>query len=159
MPNRQPSSRSCFVCGRENPVGLKVRWDQHEEAGEIRGTVIVPEHFNGYPGVTHGGIVAAILDETAGRTILMDGGFEDLMVTAKLEVGYRRPTPTGVPLTVVGRLRRRSGSRAEAEAEIVLPDGTVSARATVLLAKPPAEIVACWEPEREFWRVDEPRGA
>ena len=74
----------------------------------------VPEHFNGYPGVTHGGIVAALLDETAGRSILMDGGFDDLMVTAKLEVAYRRPTPTGVPLQVVGRLTRRSGARAEA---------------------------------------------
>jgi acyl-coenzyme A thioesterase PaaI-like protein len=83
------------VCGRENPVGLKVSWDQDPEAGEIRGRVTVPAHFNGYPGVTHGGIVGALLDETAGRTILMDGGFEDLMVTAKLEVVYRRPTPTG----------------------------------------------------------------
>ena len=154
MPNRQPSSRSCFVCGRENPVGLKVRWDEHEEAGELRGTVTVPEHFNGYPGVTHGGIVVALLDETAGRTILMDGGFEDLMVTAKLEVRYRRPTPTGVPLTVVGRILRRSASRAEAEAEMLLPDGTVSARATVFLSRPPDEIIERWEPEREHWRVD-----
>ena len=59
MPSRQPTSRSCFVCGRENPVGLKVKWDEHPEAGEIRGTVTIPEHFNGYPGVTHGGIVGA----------------------------------------------------------------------------------------------------
>jgi uncharacterized protein (TIGR00369 family) len=154
MPNRQPSSRSCFVCGRENPVGLKVRWDQHPEAGEIRGTVTVPEHFNGYPGVTHGGIVAALLDETAGRSILMDGGFEDLMVTAKLEVVYRRPTPTGVPLLAVGRLTRRTETRAEAEAELRLPDGTVSARATVLLARPPAAIVERWAEERGNWRVD-----
>jgi len=154
MSNRQPSSRSCFVCGRENPVGLRVRWVQHPEAGEIRGIVTIPEHFNGYPGVTHGGIVGAILDETAGRTILMDGGFEDLMVTAKLEVVYRRPTPTGVPLEVVGRLARRSGARAEAEAELRLPDGTVTARATVLLARPPAEITERWAAEREHWRVD-----
>jgi acyl-coenzyme A thioesterase PaaI-like protein len=154
MSNRQPSSRSCFVCGRENPVGLKVRWDQHPGAAEIRGTVIVPEHFNGYPGVTHGGIVAALLDETAGRSILMDGGFEDLMVTAKLEVLYRRPTPTGVPLQVVGWLTRRSGARAEAEAELRLPDGRVTARATVLLARPPASIVERWSSEREHWRVD-----
>ena len=112
--SRQPTSRSCFVCGRENSVGLKVHWDQHPEAGEIRGTVTVPEHFNGYPGVTHGGIVGALLDETAGRTILMDGGFDDLMVTAKLEVVYRRPTPTGVPLELVGRLLGRSGGRAGA---------------------------------------------
>lgn len=151
--NRQPSSRSCFVCGRENPVGLKVKWDEHPEAGEIRGRVSVPEHFNGYPGVTHGGIVAALLDETAGRTVLMDGHFEDLMVTAKLEVVYRRPTPTGVPIDVVGRLLRRSGPRAEAEAELRLPDGTVTARATVLLARPPSEITERWEAEREHWRV------
>ncbi len=105
--------------------------------------------------MTHGGIVGALLDETAGRTILMDGGFEDLMVTAKLEVVYRRPTPTGVPLLVVGRLLRRSGTRAEAEAELRLPDGTVAARATVLLARPPAEIVERWAAEREHWRVDE----
>jgi acyl-coenzyme A thioesterase PaaI-like protein len=151
---RQPSSRSCFVCGRENPVGLKVVWEQDAAAGEIRGAVTIPDHFGGYPGVTHGGIVGAILDETAGRTVLLDGGFDELMVTAKLEVVYRRPTPTGVPLEAVGRLLRRSGSRAEAEAELRLPDGTVTARATVLLARPPAEIKERWEAEREHWRID-----
>jgi acyl-coenzyme A thioesterase PaaI-like protein len=156
MSNRPPTSRSCFVCGRENPVGLKVTWDQHPEAGEIRGTVTVPEHFNGYPGVTHGGIVGALLDETAGRTILMDGGFDDLMVTAKLEVVYRRPTPTGVPLEIVGRLVRRFGTRAKAEAELRLPDGTVAARGAVLLARPPEEIAERWSAEREHWRVDDP---
>ncbi len=125
MSKRQPSSRSCFVCGRENPVSLKMKWDQDAETGEIRATVTLPDHFNGYPGVAHGGVVAAVLDETAGRSILVDGGFEELMVTAKLEVVYRRPTPTGVPLTAVGRLVRRDGDRAEAQGELRLPDGTV----------------------------------
>jgi acyl-coenzyme A thioesterase PaaI-like protein len=155
MSKRQPSSRSCFVCGRDNPVGLKVRWDEHPEAGEIRGVVTVPEHFNGYPGVVHGGVVGALLDETAGRTILMDAGFDDLMVTAKLEVVFRHPTPTGVALSVVGRLRRRSEARAEAEAELLLPDGTVAARGSVLLARPPEEIVSRWAAERRYWKVDE----
>jgi acyl-coenzyme A thioesterase PaaI-like protein len=154
MADRQPSSRTCFVCGRENPIGLKVRWEQDRERGEIRGTLTLPDHFNGYPGVAHGGIVAAILDETAGRTVLVDGGFDELMVTAKLETVYRRPTPTGVPLVAVGRLLRRTGSRAEAEAELQLPDGSVSARCTVLLARPPAEIRTRWEAERAHWRVD-----
>jgi uncharacterized protein (TIGR00369 family) len=154
MAERQPSSRSCFVCGRENPVGLKVRWENHPEAGEIRGTLTVAEHFNGYPGVVHGGIVAALLDETAGRTVLMDGDFDDLMVTAKLEVSYRRPTPTDTPLLAVGRLVRRGGTRAEAEAEVRLPDGTVTARAKALLARPPEEVYARWSAERPFWKVD-----
>jgi acyl-coenzyme A thioesterase PaaI-like protein len=154
VTTRQPSSRSCFVCGRENPVGLRLRWEQDEEKGEIRGRVTIPDSFNGYPGVAHGGIVAAVLDETAGRSILVTGGFETLMVTARLDVTYRRPTPTGVPLEVVGRLLRHSGARAEAEAELLLPDGTVAARATVLLARPPEAITERWQAEREHWRVD-----
>jgi uncharacterized protein (TIGR00369 family) len=155
MVEWQPTSRFCFVCGRENPVGLKVRWASDRDAGVVRGIATVPEHFNGYPGVVHGGIVAALLDETAGRTVLMDGAFDDLMVTLKLEVAYRRPTPTEAPLTVIGRLLRRTGSRAEAEAELRLADGTVTARATVILARPPAALVSQWEPERPFWKVDQ----
>jgi acyl-coenzyme A thioesterase PaaI-like protein len=154
MAIRQPSSRSCFVCGRDNPVGLHVRWDNHEDAGEIRGTVTIPAHFNGYPGVVHGGIVAALLDETAGRTILIDGDFDALMVTAKLEVRYRRPTPTETPLLLVGRVERGGGPYTEASAEMRLADGTVTARATVLLARPPAEVAERWQAERPYWRVD-----
>jgi hypothetical protein len=85
----------------------------------------------------------------------MDGGAEDLMVTAKLDVVYRRPTPTQVPLTMVGRLRTRNGDRAEAEAELRLPDDTVVARATALLARPPSAMSSAWEAERPHWRVDE----
>jgi acyl-coenzyme A thioesterase PaaI-like protein len=155
MADRQPSSRFCFVCGRENPVGLKVHWENHPEAGEIRGSVVVPEHFNGYPGVVHGGIVAALLDETAGRTVLLEGGPEALMVTAKLDVVYRRPTPTGTPLTLVGRFLSRSGNRAEAEGELRLPDGTVAARCSILLARPPEEITSRWDAERAYWKVDD----
>jgi uncharacterized protein (TIGR00369 family) len=154
MPVRQPSSRSCFVCGRDNPVGLKVRWDNHKDVGEIRASVTIPAHFNGYPGVAHGGIVAALLDETAGRSILLDGDFDQLMVTAKLEVRYHKPTPTDVPLLLVGRLVRGGDQHAEARAELRLPDGTISARATVLLARPPAEISSRWQAERPYWKVD-----
>ena len=70
MTERQPSSRTCFVCGRDNPVSLKMKWDQDCASGEIRSTVVLPEHFNGYPGVAHGGVIAAVLDETAGRVVL-----------------------------------------------------------------------------------------
>lgn len=154
MAERQPSSRSCFVCGRDNPVGLKVVWENHPEDGEIRTTVTVPDEFNGYPGVAHGGIVATLLDETAGRAVLLEGSPDDLMVTAKMEVTYRRPTPTGTPLLVTGRIVGRSEKRAETTAEIRLPDGTVSARATVWLARPPKAVVDSWETERPFFTVD-----
>lgn len=154
MSERQPSSRSCFLCGRDNAVGLRMVWDNHPEEGEIRATVTVPERFNGYPGVVHGGILAAILDETAGRAMLLEGGSDDLMVTAKLEVLYRRPTPTDVPLLVVGQLLKRTEARADARAEIRLPDGMVSARGRVLLARPPEAISQAWKVERQYFKVD-----
>jgi uncharacterized protein (TIGR00369 family) len=150
---RQPSSRTCFVCGRENPLGLSALWDSDLERGEVRTTLAIPERFNGYPGIVHGGIVSALLDEAVVRTALLDGGFDDLMVTARLEVAFRRPTPTETPVTIVGRILKRTSSRAQAEAEIRLEDGTVAARAEALLTKPPALVAEAWSGEREHWKV------
>jgi acyl-coenzyme A thioesterase PaaI-like protein len=155
MPVPQPSSRSCFVCGRENPAGLRARFTADHAASEVRAELAIPEEFNGYPGVAHGGIVSALLDEAAVRTALIGGEFEDLMVTAKIEIVFRCPTPTGTPITVVGRLLRRSGARAQAEAEVRLADGTVTSRATVLLARSPPEVARAWAAERPYWRVDD----
>jgi uncharacterized protein (TIGR00369 family) len=154
-PAAQPASRSCFVCGRENVLGLKARFSGDRAAGEVRTTITVPEAMNGYPGTVHGGILGALLDEAAVRTGLLDGGFDDLMVTARLEVTYKRPAPTETPLTVVARLVKRATSRATATAEVRLPDGTVAATAEVLLVRPPPEVARAWEGERPHWRVDE----
>jgi len=152
---RQPSSRTCFVCGRENILGLRARFTGDLAAGEVRTTVVVPEAMNGYPGTVHGGILGALLDETAVRTALLEGGFDDLMVTGRLSVTYKRPTPTETPLTVVARLEKRAGARATASAEVRLPDGTVTATAEVLLFKPPREVASAWEAERSHWKVDQ----
>jgi len=156
MTERQPSSRSCFVCGRENPAGLRTRWVNDRARGEVRAEVSVPEHFHGYPGIVHGGILAALMDEAVVRSLLLEGDFDDLMVTLKMEVVFRRPTPTATAVTVTGRLVERTSSRARAAAEIRLSDGTVSARAEALLAKPPPDVAIAWSAERPFWRVDDP---
>jgi uncharacterized protein (TIGR00369 family) len=154
MADQQPSSRSCFVCGRENGAGLRTRWESDRAAGEVRSTVVLAEHFHGYPGIAHGGIVAALLDEAMVRSLLLEGSFEDLMVTARMEVAYRRATPTSVPVTVVGRLVKRGSSRATAEAEIRLADGTVTAEAEGLLTRPPPDVAEAWAAERPFWSID-----
>ncbi len=141
------------MCGRQNDVGMHMVWFNDHESGQIRAEVSVPEHFNGYPGVVHGGIVAAILDETAGRALLLQGVWDDLFVTLKLEVKYRRPTPTGVPLMVHGWVVKRGRSRAKVAARISLADGTVTAEAEAIVVHPPPEFNRQWEPEKPFWRV------
>ena len=155
MAEKQPSSRSCFVCGRDNAAGLRSRWTSDRAAGEVRATLVLAEQFQSYPGLAHGGIVAALLDEAMVRSLLLEGAFDDLMVTARMEVAYRRATPTSSPITVVGRIVKRGASRATAEAEIRLEDGTVAAEAEGLLTRPPPEVAAAWGEERRFWLVDE----
>lgn len=132
---KQPNSRHCFVCGLENPVGLRLAF-YSTGPGEVACEYSAPEHFQGYPGVVHGGIVASMLDETVGRAA-MEGDSNRFMMTAKLEIRYRQPVPTGTPLRVVGRLVSRRGRVAHATGQIVLPDGMVAAEAQAMLVDLP----------------------
>lgn len=128
---------------------------EHPEAGEVRAAVTVPDAYQGYPGVVHGGIVAAILDDLAGRAVLLCGDDDDLMATLRLTVRYHRPTPTEVPLTGVGWVERMSGIGARVRGEIRLSDGTVSADCECVLARLPEEFRARWADEKQYWKVYE----
>lgn len=145
----------CFLCGRQNPVGLKLDFYEDPEAGQVRVEFTIPNEYQGYPGVVHGGIVAAILDEVAGRAVMIEGSDEDLMATLRLTVRYRHPTPTEAPLTAAGWVEQVGGTGARVAGEIRLDDGTVTAECEALLANVPEEFRARWEPERPYWKVYE----
>jgi uncharacterized protein (TIGR00369 family) len=125
------------------------------EAGQVRAMLTVPDVFQAYPGVVHGGIVAAILDEVAGRAVLLSGTDDDLMVTLRLTIRYRQPTPTETPLVAVGWQERASGIGARAAGEIRLEDGTVTAECECLLSWVPEEFRANWAEEKKYWKVYE----
>jgi uncharacterized protein (TIGR00369 family) len=148
---KQPSSRMCFICGRDNPRGLKL--DFYEEAGQVRADFSLSPDYQGYPGVVHGGIVSAILDEASGRAVMIEGGDEMLMVTAKLSVRFRRPTPTETPLTAVGWVEHLGSAGAHVAGEIRLADGTVTASCQATLANLPQNQRTGWEAEAPYWKV------
>ncbi|NLF01101.1 MAG: PaaI family thioesterase [Anaerolineales bacterium] len=152
--NDQPTSRMCFVCGRENPCGLHMRFTEDAEAGQVRAELSVPDVYQGYPGVVHGGIIAAMLDEVSGRAILL-GGKEELMVTLRLTVRYRQPTPTNTPLVVLGWMERISGVGARVAGEVRLPDGTVTADCEAVLSHISDSFRVGWADEQPYWRVTE----
>jgi acyl-coenzyme A thioesterase PaaI-like protein len=152
---KQPNSRMCFVCGLQNPVGLHMAFYENHEGNpkQVCIDVVIPGKYQGYPGVAHGGILAAILDELAGRAVLIDGSDEDLMMTLKMELRYRQPTPTETPLTGVGWITQRRGNRAKAHSELRLPDGRVSVEADLVIMRPAGDLDEVWESERPYWRV------
>ena len=151
MSVKQPNSAQCFVCGLQNPVGLRLAF---YETGpdEVTATFTPPDHYQGFPGVLHGGIVAAALDEAGGRAAMV-GDHSRFRMTAKMEVRYRRPTPVGQPLAVVARLLRDRGRLAVAHAEIRLPDGEVSAEADLTLADLPESYRMNGDLAALDWRV------
>ncbi len=108
----------CFICGLENPVGLHLHIYE-TEPGVVETTYTAPEHFQGYPGVLHGGIVGAIIDEISGRAHMgSDPQNPRFMFTAKLEVKYRRNVPVGKPLRIIGMAGKSKSRSAEAWAGI-----------------------------------------
>jgi acyl-coenzyme A thioesterase PaaI-like protein len=141
----------CFVCGVENMAGLRLRFfDDGPKA--CRAIVMIGQQHQGYPGVAHGGIVAAMLDEAMGRAA-MSGNTERFMFTAKIEVRYRQHVPLDRPLTLVARLEKDRGRLATASAELRLEDGSVAAEASAMLAEVPPQELAGMEPERLGWKV------
>ena len=108
----------CFICGLENPIGLHLHIYE-VEPGVIEATYSAPEHFQGYPGVLHGGIVGALIDEISARA-QMGGDPNDprFMFTAKLEVKYRQNVPIGKPLKIIGKAGKSKSKSAEAWAGI-----------------------------------------
>ncbi|GAG47448.1 unnamed protein product [marine sediment metagenome] len=148
---KQPNSRLCFACGLENTYGLGLSFYE-VGSGEIEVEYTVPEHFQGYPGVVHGGIVAAMLDEVLGRVVMI-GDHSHFMVTARLEIRYRKSVPIGKPLRVHGWLTRRRGPLATAKAEIRLPDGSVAAEAKATLFDYPDQEGSMEQLEELGWKV------
>ncbi|WP_428039168.1 PaaI family thioesterase [Candidatus Avelusimicrobium faecicola] len=154
---RQPTSLGCFACGKNNPVGLHLEWFNNYDENQVETTFTLDDNYSSYPGTMHGGIIATILDETSGRAILLDNDFNRLMVTLKMEMVYKKNTPTNTPLKAVGRVLKDSGSRAQVEGEIILPDGTVSAKCTSILYKIPQAVKDKWGPEADEWLRTTPK--
>lgn len=150
--NRQPNSDMCFICGRNNPVGLYMHFFDNGE-NEVCSEIALSENYQGYPGVVHGGIVAAMLDEVVGR-VSMIGDHHHFMMSVKLEVKYRQPVPTQTPLKVIGRIVRLRGRLGKAIGEVRLSDDQLLAEAVMTLADVPQELIGELDIATLGWYVD-----
>lgn len=149
MNIKQPNSHMCFICGLENPVGLHLHIYE-TSPGVVETTYTAPDHFQGYPGVLHGGIVAAILDEISSRAhIGSDAENPRFMFTAKLEVKYRRNVPIGRALKIVGKAGKSKARSAEAWA------GIYDAETNELLAEGATLLIDVPQEQFDLSRLDE----
>jgi acyl-coenzyme A thioesterase PaaI-like protein len=130
----------CFVCGQRNPFGLKLVFRQ--EADSIVADFQPREEHQGFPGIIHGGIVAAILDETLNRTSIL-AARPAWTMTGRLEIRYRRAVPYGPLLRVRAGLETQRQRMIQATGFVTLADDeqTILAEARGTFLSLPEETV------------------
>ena len=150
--NKQYSGQKCLVCGVQNEFGLKGSFYELDN-GELLAIFAPREEHQGYPGRLHGGIAAAILDETIGRAVIIKDGMV-WGVTVELTLKYKKPVPLDGEIKVIGRITRDSKRLFEGTGEILLADGEVAVSAFGKYLKMPiGKISDLDENDPEQWQL------
>ena len=124
----------CFGCGDRNPEGLGIVFEI--DGRRVTGRFSARQVHQGFPGLAHGGIAAAVLDEAMGWAMYAAGAWA---MTARMEVKYRRPLPLGEPLALQAEVVRERGRWLEAEGAIRRATGEMLAQAKGLFVRVPPE--------------------
>lgn len=121
----RPDADNCFVCGTDNPIGLRISFSLKD--GVCRGRFRSSPHYCGFDGVTHGGIVFSVLDDAMANWLFLQGA---RAFTAKCEIRYRQPLAVGAEIVVECRLKQRKSRLVVLESVATLSsDGTPVASA------------------------------
>jgi acyl-coenzyme A thioesterase PaaI-like protein len=110
-PHHDPA---CFGCG-DNPFGLHLPVPEEEGLELYEASVRFGEHHQAGPGIVHGGLVAAALDEACG---LLATWYRFPTVTARIFVRYRRPVPINADLLLRAEIEDTRGRRIHVAGEL-----------------------------------------
>ena len=152
VTGKQPNSKMCFVCGLKNKFGLNASFYETDKNELIALFKPCQEH-QGYPGRLHGGIAAAILDETIGRTITTGKDNEIWGVTLEFNIKYKKPIPLDEEIKVVAKLTFEDKRLFEGTGKIMLSNGEVAATAEGKYLKLPIEKIADFDRDTNEWKV------
>ena len=105
----------------------------------------------GGPGIAHGGVVGAALDEACG---LLATWHRFPTVTARFAIRFRRPAPINRPLRTVARVTSDRGRRIEITAELLDGDDVLAEAEGTFLHVPLEHFLATPEGRAaaEAWR-------
>ncbi len=140
MPSRHPDAppagasipshyRLCYGCGADHPAGLHMQVELGPGLSLTCAFEVTDQH-QGAPGLAHGGVLSAALDEALGAVSWLGGG---PAVTARLETDFLAPVPVGTMLHVAARITGVQGRKVFSAAHASAgPQGPVVARASAL---------------------------
>jgi len=111
-PHHDPA---CWGCG-DNPNGIHLVRPEQEGLTEYESYLQFSDGHQAAPGLVHGGLVAAALDEACG---LLASWYRFPTVTGRLFVHFRRPVPINTELLIRSRVDDEHGRRVHVPGEIV----------------------------------------
>ncbi|MGB0652773.1 MAG: PaaI family thioesterase [Thermoplasmatota archaeon] len=121
-----PEVRRCFGCGPDNPDGLRL--DFYLEADRVEGRWTPTGASEGWQGLLHGGITAALHDDAAHWAMVALAcatGF-----TTRMDVRYTAPIRLGHEVLATGRIQEL-GPRRGHFATTIHQDGVLASSAVV----------------------------
>ncbi len=109
----------CFICGNKD-FGV----DFELKGGWVESEVFISPKYQGFDGVTHGGIIASLLAEAMGTAVsLKFKKFLGKYINAR----FLKPVRTNETYTLRGRIKVCHGREAVCESEI-MKDGEILSR-------------------------------
>lgn len=149
---KQQNSKMCFLCGLKNPFGLKGEFFELENNELVCIFKPLNEHQS-YPGILHGGITTAVLDETIGRAIMIKSKEEVWGVTIEFTTRFKKQIPLDKELRVIGRITSDTGRTFEGTGELILPNGEIAATGFGKYLRMPINKIADFNPIEQEWKV------
>jgi acyl-coenzyme A thioesterase PaaI-like protein len=123
----QKNYTKCFGCGKDNPIGLKLKFAWDEKTCTASAGFTPGENLQGWSGYVHGGIIACVLDEAMGWVAMFAGTNN---VTAKMQVRFRQMVTIGQTYIVSCTVSKQTSRLIETTATLTSKDGTVYAEGT-----------------------------
>jgi uncharacterized protein (TIGR00369 family) len=129
---RQQTHPLCVVCSPANPLGLKVEYTLNPD-GSVEGSFTGGPAFQGYDGMLHGGVIAALLDGAMTNCIFAHGC---VAVTAELKVRYRKAVAVGEKVTIRAWVVQSNARLHQLRAELMQTNSVKAAATAKFMEKP-----------------------
>lgn len=137
---KQSNSKMCYICGMDNPFGLKAPFYEMENQTVVS-LFRYQEMHQSYPERVHGGLITALLDEIAGRAIWIVEP-NTWAVTGDIRVKFRKVVPYDTDLKAIGKVTKNTRRIFFAVAKLYNMDNELLAEAEVTYFKLPLDKIA-----------------
>jgi acyl-coenzyme A thioesterase PaaI-like protein len=125
------------VSGSTNPMGLNASLWRDGDVAVLE--TVLGKAFEGAPDRAHGGVLAALIDESMGLVLAME---RVLAYTVQLDISYRAPAPIGELVAARSWLDEKNGRKLSMRCEVRSVGVLVAEAQALFIAVDPGTFLA-----------------